>query len=122
MATGPWRNAKTTSGSFEGVLGFGCAPQTAIPQPSTGTSGGLEGEALDAPHDGMPNTAPAANGNGWREKQDLKHQLDQVQKKEREDLPATFGNGGGPGWGTGQRKWRQNASLVGVGEGEKVSL
>nr|XP_019048049.1 hypothetical protein I302_04671 [Kwoniella bestiolae CBS 10118]OCF26979.1 hypothetical protein I302_04671 [Kwoniella bestiolae CBS 10118] len=74
-STGPnWRPARTASGSFEGVLGFGSNGPSAL---STGN-----------PLSPNPNT--------------------------------DVSEGGGPGWGTGQKKWRIAAGLSAPGDGDKT--
>jgi len=81
-----WRPARTASGNFEGVLGFG-------------------GAAV-----GTPVEANGGPQSPWKEKTE--------QPKEK---PAeTFGSGGGPGWGTGQKKWRLAAGRT-AGDNDAVS-
>jgi len=90
-----WRPTRTASGNFEGVLGFGGA--AASPVANTAAVG----------------TPVEANGgpqSPWKEKTE--------QPKEK---PAeTFGSGGGPGWGTGQKKWRLAAGRT-AGDNDAVS-
>lgn len=85
-AAGPWRNSRTASGNFEGVLGFAGAPQ----QDRNVSGGTADGTAPQSP---------------WKEKS--------------EEKPEVFGAGGGPGWGTGQKKWRLAAGIS--TQEEKVS-
>ncbi|KAK4683910.1 hypothetical protein P7C73_g6302, partial [Tremellales sp. Uapishka_1] len=100
-----WRPIKTGSGTFEGVLGFGNFAPTSTPQAHP-TSSGPE----------SPISVPSAE-NRWQGQ--VAKEKDSPIAPGKEETPS-FGNGGGPGWGTGQRKWRTAAALNGPGEGEKA--
>ncbi|WRT69040.1 uncharacterized protein IL334_006023 [Kwoniella shivajii] len=98
-----WRPARTASGSFEGVLGFGSTPTTAL------SSAAPLSPSVDVQTEN--NDAKNRNGEVQKEKPD--------EEKKEEDL-GKFGKGGGPGWGTGQKKWRIAAGLSARGDGEKT--
>jgi hypothetical protein len=93
-----WRPTRTASGNFEGVLGFGgsaITPSNAPTQPTTSSSGSPATPTTTS-FDSIAQPAPIA-----------------VKEKEKEpsDAPIMFGAGGGPGWGSGQKKWRIAAGL-----------
>lgn len=92
----PWRTARTHSGNFEGVLGFG--------------------QSQPAPLNSSTSEVPPSNGTtaGWRERQEKERQ--EIEKVEEKEEPG-FGKGGGPGWGNGQKKWR----LAAGADTERVS-
>lgn len=91
----PWRAARPASGTFEGVLGFG-----------QGGAAPLSSSTSEVP--------PSGTSTGWRERQERERQERDISEEKEE---PSFGNGGGPGWGNGQRKWR----LAAGAEQEKVS-
>ena len=104
LTIGAWRPSRTASGNFEGVLGFGGpAPAPApAPAPVSAPAPPLAAAAVE------PSEAPQSP---WKEKGEQKEKVGEV-----------FGSGGGPGWGTGQKKWRIAAGLLPATENEKVSL
>jgi hypothetical protein len=93
---GPWRTPRTASGNFEGVLGFGGNGQPQQSQPLQ-QERVVSGGAVEA----------AVPQSPWKEKTEG-------------EKPEVFGSGGGPGWGTGQKKWRIAAGLS--TRDEKVSI
>ena len=96
-AGGPWRPTRTISGSFEGVLGFGSQSSTAATQPTATTS-----------NSASPVTPTTSSG------------FDPTPQVALNKPEPSFGEGGGPGWGTGQKKWRIAAGLP-ARETHKVS-
>ncbi|WVF65563.1 hypothetical protein IAT40_000292 [Kwoniella sp. CBS 6097] len=105
-STGPnWRPTRTASGSFEGVLGFGSTTPSAMTAVNPLSPNVDIHETPDAGSKGR-------NGDVAREKEGGE------EKKEEE--VTRFGKGGGPGWGTGQKKWRIAAGLSAPGEGDKT--
>ncbi len=105
----PWRPVRTSSGgNFEGVLGFGSTPQShgqsrdhaAPPQQQS------QQQHPDASQAGQPAGQASWEQVGAPENADKKPEIN-------------FGNGGGPGWGSGQKKWRIATGASGPGD-EKV--
>ncbi|KAK8843328.1 hypothetical protein IAR55_006983 [Kwoniella newhampshirensis] len=88
-----WRPSRTTSGNFEGVLGFGI-PAAPPPAPLQHTS-----PTLDT-HD-----------EAKRKAAEVPQKVEGAEEKKEEDQ-TKFGKGGGPGWGSGQKKWRIAAGLA----------
>lgn len=102
-----WRPSRTLSGNFEGVLGFGGTP-IAQPQPSENIpTTPIASSAFDAVVLPDPKSGETAKP---------------TEPKEKEPSLVSFGNGGGPGWGTGQKKWRLAAGLVGPQEPERQNV
>lgn len=95
----------TSGGNFEGVLGFGSTPQS-HGQPRDQPAVQAQQQQQDAPQPGQ-----AAGLSSW----DLAGAPEAADKKPE----INFGNGGGPGWGSGQKKWRIAAGAAGPGD-EKV--
>ncbi|ORX39105.1 hypothetical protein BD324DRAFT_649196 [Kockovaella imperatae] len=81
-----WRPTRTVSGSFEGVLGFGTAGTSTQSTAATSNSASPATPTTTAGFEAAPGAS----------------------NKEPE---PNFGTGGGPGWGTGQKKWRIAAGL-----------
>ncbi|WVQ93228.1 hypothetical protein IAU59_000293 [Kwoniella sp. CBS 9459] len=107
-STGPnWRPARTASGSFEGVLGFGSTTPSAMTAVNPLSPNVDIHETPDAGNKGR-------NGDIAREKEGG------GGEEEKEEEVSRFGKGGGPGWGTGQKKWRIAAGLSAPGEGDKT--
>jgi len=96
LISGAWRTSRTASGSFEGVLGFGGPAQPPVPTPAPAPPV-TAAEPVERPQ------------SPWKEKGEPKEKVGEV-----------FGSGGGPGWGTGQKKWRIAAGLASAPENEKV--
>ncbi|WVR09078.1 hypothetical protein IAU60_006139 [Kwoniella sp. DSM 27419] len=106
-ATGPnWRPPRTASGNFEGVLGFGSTTPSAI------TAVNPLSPSVDS-HDAQDAAGRLRNGDAARSK------VEGGEEKRDEDM-SKFGKGGGPGWGTGQKKWRVAAGLTPRGEGDRT--
>ncbi|WWC91225.1 uncharacterized protein L201_006167 [Kwoniella dendrophila CBS 6074] len=103
-STGPnWRPARTGSGNFEGVLGFGGVAPSAL-----STANPLSPNPNADP---VVDTTDSTLRNGDSAKEKVEEEKEEVGK---------FGKGGGPGWGTGQKKWRIAAGLTAPGDGEKT--
>lgn len=97
-----WRHStRSASGTFEGVLGFGNMNSN-IPAP-------VSAPAPTSPTSPSTGTGIETQPQRWRDKLQDGQKVDVVREKEAEPV-ISFGNGGGPGWGTGQRKWRTAAA------------
>ncbi|WVQ81229.1 hypothetical protein IAT38_003351 [Cryptococcus sp. DSM 104549] len=95
-----WRpNNRTGSGNFEGVLGFGSGPASAAALPLSPTTDTHDDGFKTAKLGGEPKA---------------------VDGEEKKEEGGRFGKGGGPGWGTGQKKWRIAAGLSAPGENDKT--
>ena len=112
---------RTTSGSFEGVLGFGSSivPSltTSDTHPAPSDSASPQTPNISAPIETTSSFAPV---NGWAEKvAEGERERPEIGRDNGYDLPA-FGVGGGPGWGSGQKKWRLAAGLPVREPGDRV--
>ncbi|WWD21157.1 hypothetical protein CI109_105640 [Kwoniella shandongensis] len=96
-----WRPNRTTSGNFEGVLGFGNAPI-----------------APPAPHQPLSPTLDT-HDETKRKTAELPQKVEGGEEKKEEDA-TKFGKGGGPGWGSGQKKWRLAAGITSTSDGTKT--
>ena len=56
---------------------------------------------------------------GWRDRFEEEQREKSDAPRERDPSIPVFGAGGGPGWGTGQKKWRIAAGLA-AEPGDKV--
>nr|XP_018259158.1 uncharacterized protein I303_08702 [Kwoniella dejecticola CBS 10117]OBR81316.1 hypothetical protein I303_08702 [Kwoniella dejecticola CBS 10117] len=74
--------------------------------------GRVRGDAAEAGSD-----APRSTGPNWRPPRNGSGNFEGVLGF---GGGAPFGKGGGPGWGTGQKKWRIAAGLSAPGDGEKT--
>jgi hypothetical protein len=92
-----WRPARPASGNFEGVLGFG-------------------GPAVHSSTTATPTTEPTASSSASPATpltSSFDSPIAHPVPKEPQDLSGAFGIGGGPGWGSGQKKWRLAAAMSG---------